>query len=264
MKYFTKKMTLDEVKAAYRAVAMQLYPDRGGSTEAMQQLNKEFELAFAIAQKFEKVDPTYTKRQPKAESAGSYRRQFHTVNGWQGERYNSNLSTKDIAQLIREYVKTAYPTYRFSITSNIYRINVSLMEYPVELTNHDLMLKYYRENCHTVPLYVPTKERYINANEMTEADIEDWIDYKMEDFSYKSNFSESNTWLNPVVFAVLKDVQDFMNAYNYDYSDTMTDYFNNNFFAYIQIGKDEKPAKLVKRTASISPKKEKAVKRLTA
>ena len=262
MKYFTKKMTLDEVKAAYRAAAMRLHPDRGGSTAAMQQLNKEFEVAFAIAQKFEKADATYTKRQPKtAESAGSYRRQFYTVNGWRGERYNSNLSTKDIAQLIREYVKNAYPTYRFSITSNIRHITVSLMEYPVELTNDTMMRNYCRAKVRTQPVYIPSKNKYVNANKISEAE---WIAYRLETANQRKDFYESDTWLNPVVFAVLKDVQDFMNSYNYDDSDSMTDYFNVNFYDSLQIGKDGKPAKFVERTARISPKKEKAVKRLTA
>ena len=265
MKYFTKKMTLDEVKAAYRAAAMKLHPDRGGSTEAMQQLNKEFEVAFAIAQKFEKADPTYTKRQPKtAESAGSYRRQFYTVNGWQGERYNRNLSTKDIAQLIREYVKNAYPTYRFSITSNIYHITVSLTEYPVELTNGTMMRNYCRVKVRTQPVYIPSKNNYVNANEISEADKEEWIAYQLETANRRKNFCESDTWLNPVVFAVLKDVQDFMNSYNYDDSDAMTDCFNKNFYSSVRIGRDGKPAKFVERTARISPKKEKKAKRLTA
>ena len=263
MKYFTKKMTLDEVKAAYRAAAMKLHPDRGGSTEAMQQLNAEFEVAFAIAQKFEKADPTYAKRQPKtAENAGSYRRQFYTVNGWQGERYNSNLSTKDIAQLIREYVKNAHPTYRFSITSDINSITIALTEYPVELTNSDLMLNYYHTDYHKRWSYVPSKGN-IETDSMTQSDIEEWINYQVETANRKQNFCESDTWLNPVVFAVLQDIQNFMNSYNYDDSDSMTDYFNTNFYGYVQIGRDGKPAKLVERTARTS-KKEKEAERLTA
>ena len=82
MKYFSKEMTLEEVKAAYKVAAMRLHPDRGGSTEAMQELNNAFAIAFAMAQKFSKANTTDTKQQPKtAESASSYRRQFYTVNG---------------------------------------------------------------------------------------------------------------------------------------------------------------------------------------
>ena len=265
MKYFTKKMTLDEVKAAYRAAAMKLHPDRGGSTEAMQQLNAEFEVAFAIAQKFEKADATYTKRQPKtAENAGSYRRQFYTVNGWQGERYNSNLTTKDIAQLIREYVKAVYQTYRFSITSDVNSITIALTEYPVELTNSELMLKYYHTDYHQRRSYVPSKGN-IETVSMTQSDKEEWIAYQLETANQRKDFYESDTWLNPAVYAVLKDVQDFMNSYNYNDTDSREDYFDRNFYDYVQIGKDDKPAKFVERTVCRGyTKKEKESKRLTA
>ena len=264
MKYFTKKMTLDEVKAAYRAAAMRLHPDRGGSTEAMQELNNEFEIAFAMAQKFGKANTTYTKRQPKtAESASSYhRRQFYTVNGWQGERYNSNLSTKDIAQLIREYVKNAYPTYRFSITSDIDSITIALTEYPVELTNSELMLKYYHTNYHKRWSYIPSKGN-IETDSMTQSDIDEWINYQVETANCEKRFSKSDTWINPVIYEVLQDVKNFMNSYNYDDTDSMTDYFDRNFYDYMEIGRDGKPAKLVERTARTS-KKEKEAERLTA
>ena len=101
---------------------MQLHPDRGGSTEAMQELNSEFEIAFALAQRLLFTE----KGDNSTETAGNYRRQFYTANGWQGERYDRSLSIKDIAKLIREYVKNAHPAYRFSITSNRYHINVAL------------------------------------------------------------------------------------------------------------------------------------------
>ena len=265
MKYFTKEMTLEEVKAAYRVAAMRLHPDRGGSTEAMQELNNAFEIAFAMAQKFGKANTTDTKQQPKtAESASSYRRQFYTVNGWQGERYDRNLTTKDIAQLIREYVKTAYPTYRFSITSDVNSITIALTEYPVELTNSELMLKYYHTDYHRRWSYIPSKGN-IETVSMTQSDIEEWIRYQVEMEYCEQKFSKSDTWLNPVIYAVLKDVQDFMNSYNYDDTNSMEDYFDRNFYDYVQIGKDDKPTKFVERTArSGSTKKEKEVKQLTA
>ena len=258
MKYFTKKMTLEEVKAAYRKAAMQLHPDRGGSTEAMQELNSEFEIAFALAQRFQFTE----KGDNTTETAGNYRRQFYTANGWQGERYDRSLTTKDIAKLIREYVKNAHPAYHFSITSDIDSITIALTEYPVELTNSDLMLNYYHTDYHKRWSYVPSKGN-IETDSMTQSDIEEWINYQVETANCEKRFVDSDTWINPVVYAVMKDVKNFMNSYNYDDTDSMTDYFDRNFYDYMEIGRDGKPAKLVERTARAS-KKEKEAEILTA
>ena len=267
MKYFTKKMTLDEVKAAYRAAAMRLHPDRGGSTEAMQELNNEFEIAFAMAQKFGKANTTYTKQQPKtAESASSYRRQFYTVNGWQGERYNRNLSTKDIAKLIREYVKNAYPTYRFSITTKYFsggsEISIALTETPIELTTVDI-IREYLHSVHWTFYYYPQKAE-LNYFDMNEQDIEEYCTYICEQTKKYHQNAIDCKWLHPAVLNVVEDVYRFAQSYNYDDSDSMVDHFDVNFYFSFTIGKWDKPAKFVERTARISPKKEKEAKRLTA
>ena len=38
MKYFNHIGTLDELKSEYRRLALENHPDRGGSTEAMQEV----------------------------------------------------------------------------------------------------------------------------------------------------------------------------------------------------------------------------------
>lgn len=42
-KFFENISTLDELKAAYRRLAMQFHPDRGGDVEIMQSINAEYE-----------------------------------------------------------------------------------------------------------------------------------------------------------------------------------------------------------------------------
>ena len=46
MKYFANCTTLDELKKAYRAAAMQHHPDRGGDAEEMKRINSEYERRF--------------------------------------------------------------------------------------------------------------------------------------------------------------------------------------------------------------------------
>jgi len=47
MTYFNPRpVTLDDLKKAYRRLAMQHHPDRGGSKEAMQAINAEYEELF--------------------------------------------------------------------------------------------------------------------------------------------------------------------------------------------------------------------------
>ena len=48
MKYFNKPKSLEELKQQYKKLAMQYHPDCGGSTEAMQTVNAEYDDLFEI------------------------------------------------------------------------------------------------------------------------------------------------------------------------------------------------------------------------
>lgn len=47
MKWFQNIKTLDELRTMYRKLAMQHHPDRGGSTQNMQEINNEYDIISA-------------------------------------------------------------------------------------------------------------------------------------------------------------------------------------------------------------------------
>ena len=56
MIYFNNCKTLDEVKATYRTLAMRHHPDRGGDTDTMQAITREYAYACAYILKASDMD----------------------------------------------------------------------------------------------------------------------------------------------------------------------------------------------------------------
>lgn len=198
-------------------------------------------------------------------------KEFYTQNGWKGSNYERGLSVPDIAKKIRAYIKKAHCTYKFSVTSDCNSINIALMEYPIELTNYELMKKEVEKDIRKDEwLYIPSLDKNIRGSDITEEQKEEHIRHKLsrtaaDGRSLNHYYLNDIKWINPVILEVLKDIYSFTSSYNYDDSDIATDYFDKNFYVQLAIGKYEKPAKLVERTARISPtKKVKDAKLLTA
>jgi hypothetical protein len=82
---------------------------------------------------------------------------------------------------------------------------------------------------------------------------------------YVQNWDWYYEWMTNRAAAVLQDVQELVNSYRFDDSDGRIDYFNTNFYADFNIGKWDKPFKIVPKRERIQTNKgpEKA-KRITA
>ena len=211
MNYFSKAKTIDEAKAIYKKLALANHPDKGGDTETMQTINAEFELAFSF------LKHRSTVAVAKEDTADNFTRHFYTENGWEGSRYDSSLRNKDIAKIMREYVKSVYPTWKFSIRMAGYNsIHISVMEAPVDVfttEDHDsIQVNHY---------YIDNDERITEYCKM-----------------------------------VLKDACSMLQSYNYDDSDSMSDYFSTNFYTTLEIGKWDKPFAVVDKTARINSAEE--------
>lgn len=118
--YFDGICTLDELKKAYRELALANHPDRGGNTAVMQAINAEY-------------DAKHDRMTREAISGAEYRHTVYAEMGWVGKNYSSSTSMGDLTKIIREYCRGHYPDCKFSVTRKHYNsITVALMEAPFE------------------------------------------------------------------------------------------------------------------------------------
>jgi hypothetical protein len=237
MKYFNSFITLDELKTEYRRLAKENHPDHGGDSEAMKEINAEFDLAFRIIEK--KAQAKTSNAEP--ETAGEYRRNFYTENGWAGSRYNPNLRLRDIAPIVRRYVKDVYPTWKFSVRTEYFAngcaINITLTEVPENIFPDEKI----RESALAKQ---GTWQSYEEAYQCIQ---------KVVESGYMQNWQWHYSWMSDKAIAVLQDVEALIQSYRYDDSDNRFDYFDTNFYTHLDIGKGRnKPLKIVPRRERIS------------
>lgn len=248
MKYFKNITSFEDLKNQFKVLARNNHPDAGGDAEIMKVINCEYDALFPIWKNRREVE-TGEKVQ---ETADSTRRQFYTEYGWEGSRYNGNMSTTEIAKTIRLYCKEKYPTWKFSVTTKYFSggssIDISVMEAPEQIFDLEACRKAYAE-------YTELKETYgyygnrglaINIDKMFAEDEMHWQLHSVRERD-KEYFTEYG-------FSVLEDVYNFMQSYNFDDSDSMIDYFHCNFYESFDIGKWNKGFKVVPKTARIKNK----------
>ncbi len=216
MKYFANCKSLEELKKEFRRLAMIHHPDRGGDVEMMKAINNEYDMMFPVL----KLKHNQSAAEPTHETAESTRNEFYTQYGFKGRNYDSNLSTKDIAQKIREYVKAAYPDCKFSITTH------------------------YASMCSEIRVALMSGPYAALANGK---------DHKGVNQYYVERDEELTDWAR----AVLIDVNDCIRSYPYDDCDSMIDYFDTNFYYDLAVGKWDKPYTVTNKPRKIgAPKAE--------
>lgn len=246
MKYLKNVKSYNDLKTQYKALLKANHPDNGGDLEAMKEINVEYDALFHI----------WKDRQEKEtgeqihETAEGTRRQFYTANGWEGSRYDSKLSLKEIAQIVRAYVKEKYPLYKFSVrtsyASMCQELHVDLKESPVEIYKaaeelNDEDKREFRkkaERCGFWTLTSWSKEEF--AAEYNRITAEHGNFYKV---------------LNEATRAVVADVDALVNSYNYNDCDGMIDYFDVNFYYFGCCKNNGERVQIVPKTARIKAKK---------
>lgn len=270
MKYFNVSMSMKQIKATYKEWAFKLHSDiNGGDDEAMKDLNVQFEYAYKYAKTHNVVS-----EEEKKESAESYTRRFYTENGWCGSRYDSSLSTTDIAKKVREYAKYAYPDFKFSISCKYFsggsECSMILMQSPYELTTEYLLDKWCRNHTEQYGrtdfyngeewIHEVTEENIRKYKEFTKKKVyEDW------QFNQYYDFGKDMTERSPIdirVLSVIADVMNYLTSFRFDDSDGQIDYYCTNFYMNVSIGRGRDKPCVVKEPKNwkLSDKSKKEVK----
>ena len=132
-KYFKSIKSYDDLKNQYKKLLKENHPDNGGDLEVMKEINVQYDALFQIWKNKKEAE---TGEEIK-ETADSTRNQFYTMFGWEGSNHDWNRSLKEVAKIVRAYVKEKYPTYKFSVrtsyASMCQELHVTLKESPIEI-----------------------------------------------------------------------------------------------------------------------------------
>lgn len=254
-KYFKNVKSYEDLKKQFKTLLKANHPDNGGNVEVMQEINAEYDALFKIWKDKHEAQTGETVQ----ETAESTRSEFYTQNGWKGSNHSWSRSLKEVAQIVRSYVKEKYPTYKFSVrtsyASMCQELHVELKESPIEIyktfeeltedDKHDLMRK-MRYN------------GYFKLNS--------WNDYELK-VEFERIWNERGNFykcLNEITKAVVEDVDNFVNSYNFKDCDGMIDYFHVDFYYFSCARNNGMNIKVVPKTARIKNQKNEAAKTTTA
>ena len=207
MRYFQNIHSLADLKKSYRTLALLHHPDKGGSTETMQQINLEFEKLFAIWKDDTTVSVTASgyENDYAGASAGEYTEYVYNEYRWKGRNYRGQHAP-EIVEPVRAWLKETYPGYSFSVR---------------------------RENYHSIHIRLMKAdfEAFTKESGKVQGDVNHY------------NISSDKT-LTDRAKEVMQNICDFVMSYNFDDSDPMTDYFHTNFYLTLGIGSCRQPYKV--------------------
>ena len=244
MKYFTNCTTLEALKKEYRRLCMLHHPDRGGDTATMAAINDEYDAVFPAF----KLAYNRTAETPTTETAQSTRNEFYTANGWKGSNYEAGRSLKEIAQLVRKFIKEQFPTYKFSVrtsyASMCQELHVELKECPCKVYKDFGELT--KEEKHTI-FRKATRNDVFSLNSWTDTEL------KAEFERIWDTYGSFYRVLSEQLQAAVDAVDGYVKSFNFDDCDGMIDYFHVNFYYF---GCKTGNVQFVPKTARIANPKE--------
>lgn len=246
-KYFKSVKSYEELKTQYRELLKKEHPDNGGDVTKMQEINAEYDALFKIWKDYHQK----VTGEKVTETADSTREEFYTAFGWKGKNHDWKRSLKEVAAIVRSYVKEKYPTYKFSVrtsyASMCQELHVELKESPIEI------YKSFEE------LTSDDKKSLINKMQHNWLfNLTSWSDAELQ-AEFERIWNENGNFyrcLNEATQAVIKDVDTFVKSYNYQDCDGMIDYFDVDFYYFGCAKNNGMNIKVVPKTPRLDKNKE--------
>lgn len=176
----------------------------------------------------------------------------YSGNGWKGVNADKHLSITEIAKIIKQELKKKYPDCTFSVTTegncHYSGLNISLMKSKTNPFNsYDEAVKEMFDNPHT-HIYDENKvsgltELDKHNAEMAKKQIENTLE--KQHTSINQYYIDDDYIINDYAKEMFKYIVQLSNSFNYDDSDSMTDYFDTGFYDHYSIGKWGKSFELV-------------------
>lgn len=206
MKYFNNIKSFSDLKKQYRKLVLDNHPDKGGTIEVMQEINKEFEQIFNVwKDKKETEDNTGYANDYEGATAKEYTNNVYNEYGWTGSRRDRWYSREELKEIFAKWLRKTYKNCIFSINLGGYKgICVRLLK----------------------------------------ADFNPFIgDVKMK-YSFSRYSINEDPELNERAKDMFNNIHNFCMSYNYDHSDIYTDYFDVGFYFEMEIGSGKTPFKV--------------------
>lgn len=159
---------------------------------------------------------------------------FYTPNGWQGKNYNSRIKGKEVAKLLREYIKENddLNACKWSIRVSDCGYSSDRLEIALMAAPFDPFTEYFKEN---------------------------------KEYDYKQGYTQHATYdkfITPQCLALINKVQNFVLGYVRDDSNAMIDYFDRNIYDHYTVGKFDKPFQICEpKKAKSKPAKTEATEK---
>ena len=150
-----------------------------------------------------------------------------------------SLGTKEIAKLIRQQLKREFPRCKFSVRTQYYSggssISANLMKSDIQVKKDFKDISEYSFLRYKDNHYTPEKIEQMQAGDY----------FQLNEYNLRREY-DKNHWCNGVFLTAkghkfLKRVVKIADHYNFDDSDSMTDYYHVNFSFSLSLGKWDKP-----------------------